>query len=588
MITKVKSNLIALMLVFAVAFIVSGLCFPTTAAAAAKVEVKTLNATAVDDESATLNGEITDDNGLDVEAFGFYYGTSKTTVAKGDDGSAKAKEADGDEDDFYLDLEDLSSGKTYYFMAYAEDENGKFTYGSVKSFATDDSSSDVEVATNSASGIGSDYATLNGEIADDNGLYIEEYGFYYGTVKSEVADGEDGDAEVDEADGDEDDFYLELTDLDSNKTYYYMAYAIDEDDDIAYGSVKSFTTKKPAAVVTNPSVFTFGSTNYILRGSPQAMDVAPYAKDGRTYLPVRYVAYAMGLTDADIVWIQNTNTVVLTKGSTRVVLMLGSRILYTNGVPTSMDVAAEARNGRTCLPIAWIAAAFGHTATWDQAAGTVTISGSGINTAEIEVTTNSASDISNDSATLNGAIADANGLDIEEYGFYYGTNKSEVADGEEGYSDVQEADGDEDDFYLDLDDLDADETYYFMAYAEDENGNVTYGSVKSFTTDDSGDVAVSTLSATSIGIDSATLNGKVTDDGNLDIEEYGFYYGTDRNDVADGEEGYSDVQEADGDEDDFYLDLDDLDEDETYYFMAYAIDENDDISYGSIRSFKTR
>lgn len=583
MTTKIKPTLIALMLVFTVAFVMPGLFFPATAAAAV-VDVNTFSASEVGSDNATLNGDIADDNGLTIVEFGFYYGTDESEVSDGEDGSSDVQEADGDEDNFYLELTDLEAGETYYFMAYAIDDDDNITYGSVRTFTTDENSgSDVKVDTKSASEIGPDYATLNGAITDDNGLDIQEFGFYYGTDKDEVADGEDGSSKVQEADGVERDFYLDLKDLNAGKTYYYRAYAIDENDDIAYGIVKSFTLNKTE---TNPSVFTFGSNNYILRGLPQTMDVAPYAKDGRTYLPVRFVAYTMGLTDANIVWIQETRTVILTKDSTKVILMLGNRTMFSNGTPILMDTTPEAINGRTCLPIAWVASAFGYTATWDPTARTVTIGGSGISS-KVDVTTLSASDISNDSATLNGEIADAKGIEIKEFGFYYGTNKSEVADGKEGDADVDEADGDKDKFYLDLSDLTSNKTYYFMAYAEDDKGNITYGAVKSFTTDGSGEVDVNTLSATGISADSATLKGEVADDGNLDIQEFGFYYGTNRSEVAEGEDGSSDVDEAGGDADDFYLDLEDLDSNETYYFMAYAIDENDDITYGSVKPFTT-
>jgi hypothetical protein len=103
------------------------------------------------------------------------------------------------------------------------------------------------------------------------------------------------------------------------------------------------------------------------------MDAAPYIKNNRTYMPVRYVAYAMGLTDANIVWNGATNTATLTKGSTSVILVIGSRIMYVNGAPRTMDVAPEITNNRICLPIAWVASAFGCTATWNGTAKTVTI-----------------------------------------------------------------------------------------------------------------------------------------------------------------------------------------------------------------------
>lgn len=83
----------------------------------------------------------------------------------------------------------------------------------------------------------------------------------------------------------------------------------------------------------------------------------------------------MGLTDAQIQWYEATRTVILTKGSTTVVLVIGSPTMFVNGQARMMDVAPEITNSRTCLPIAWVAAAFGHTAVWNGSTQQVTLAG---------------------------------------------------------------------------------------------------------------------------------------------------------------------------------------------------------------------
>ena len=45
------------------------------------------------------------------------------------------------------------------------------------------------------------------------------------------------------------------------------------------------------------AVFTIGQTSYTLNGQSVTMDVAPYIKDSRTFLPLRYVADALGVPD---------------------------------------------------------------------------------------------------------------------------------------------------------------------------------------------------------------------------------------------------------------------------------------------------
>jgi len=410
---------------------------------------------------------------------------------------------DSDEFQFSVDLTGLDDDETYYYRAYVEYEyEGEIFYAlsDWDDFDLSDYDSDDEgdsdkgapdVTTDNATGIDADSATLNGTIesfGDDN--EITEYGFYYGTTSSPstkkmVGDDED---EIDEGD----DFDYQLSNLKSGTKYYFKAYAKNSEG-IAYGSVKSFTTKGSAAVTTS-SVFTIGQSYYQLNGQFQAMDAAPYIKNSRTYLPIRYVGYAMGLTDSQIQWYESTRTVILTKGSTTVVLIIGSPTMFVNGQARTMDVSPEISNSRTCLPIAWVAAAFGYTATWNGSTQQVTISGVNVvvppvdseddASGEVTVSTGSVRDVAYDSARIYGRVTDDGGLDIDELGFFYGTNRRDVADGEDGDADYDEARGSEGNFYLDLEDLDADETYYYMAYVIDENDDYTYGSVKSFTTDE--------------------------------------------------------------------------------------------------------
>jgi len=135
----------------------------------------------------------------------------------------------------------------------------------------------------------------------------------------------------------------------------------------------AMVTTPASADVSANAVFTFGSATYKLNGVEKTMDVAPYAKDNRTYMPIRYVAYALGIDDSNILWDGANSTVTLMKGDKVVQLKLGSTALIVNGATVTMDVAPEAVSDRTMLPAALVAQAFGKTATWDATANTVTI-----------------------------------------------------------------------------------------------------------------------------------------------------------------------------------------------------------------------
>lgn len=122
------------------------------------------------------------------------------------------------------------------------------------------------------------------------------------------------------------------------------------------------------------AVFTIGSVDYTINALAQpAMDVAPYISGDRTYLPIRYVAYALGIDDNNILWDGVNQTVTLMKGDKVVQLKIGSTTLLVNGAAVTMDVAPQINSDRTMLPIRFVAQAFGASAGWDAATQQVTI-----------------------------------------------------------------------------------------------------------------------------------------------------------------------------------------------------------------------
>lgn len=96
------------------------------------------------------------------------------------------------------------------------------------------------------------------------------------------------------------------------------------------------------------------------------MDVMPYIKDGRTYVPVRYLAYSLGVGENDIAWAQESKTVTITPNDKVVILVIGSNVMYINGEPIVMDAVPEIVDGRTMLPARWVAEALGATVEWDE------------------------------------------------------------------------------------------------------------------------------------------------------------------------------------------------------------------------------
>jgi hypothetical protein len=154
----------------------------------------------------------------------------------------------------------------------------------------------------------------------------------------------------------------------------------DTDEKGAFPNVSTVAKAVVAKLVTpaptdqkKSAKFVIGDTNFTVNGIEYTMDVAPYVKDGRTYLPVRFVAQALGVADSNILWDNATQKVTLIKGGTVVQLTIGSNVMLVNGAAITMDVPAEITSDRTMLPFRFIAQAFGATVGWDEATQTVTM-----------------------------------------------------------------------------------------------------------------------------------------------------------------------------------------------------------------------
>ncbi|MGE5405028.1 MAG: stalk domain-containing protein [Candidatus Saccharibacteria bacterium] len=109
--------------------------------------------------------------------------------------------------------------------------------------------------------------------------------------------------------------------------------------------------------------FTLGLRSYNVDGSSKTMDAAPYLKNGRTYVPVGYLARALGAASS---WDTETRKATLTRGTTTVILAVGDSTICVNGKYTNMDTAPEMINGRLMLPARYVVDAFGGRTTWDD------------------------------------------------------------------------------------------------------------------------------------------------------------------------------------------------------------------------------
>lgn len=117
-------------------------------------------------------------------------------------------------------------------------------------------------------------------------------------------------------------------------------------------------------------VLTIGEKVAIAFGDPVVNDVAPVIRSDRAMLPIRFVAEALGGT---VTWNQAEQSVTCVKGDNTIVIYIGQPFALVNGNPVELDAPAFIENGRTYLPIRFVAENLDATVTWNADTQEVTV-----------------------------------------------------------------------------------------------------------------------------------------------------------------------------------------------------------------------
>ena len=420
--------------------------------------VTTNDATDVGQTTATLNGLV--NPGTDVIAERGFEWKLTTGGTYADEVSSSTGNT------FTASLTNLTSNTSYTFRAYVKVGTTKI-YGTTKTFTTQIIPVAATVTTNDATDVGQTTATLNGLVNPGTDV-IAERGFEWKlTTGGTYAD------EVSSSTGNT--FTASLTNLTSNTSYTFRAYVKVGTTKI-YGTTKTFTTQiiPVAATVTTNAASGIAQTLATLNGV-----VAP----GTDVIAEKGFEWKLttGGTYADEVSASTGNT--FTASLTN---------LTSN---TSYTFRAYVKVGTTKI--------YGSELTFTTSTAPVAAT----------VTTNSASDIAQTLATLNGEVNPGTDV-IAEKGFEW-----KLTTGGTYADEVSSSTGNT--FTASLTNLTSNTSYTFRAYVKVGTTKI-YGSELTFTTSTAPVVAtVTTNAATYIIQNSATLNGEVIP-GTDAIDERGF------------------------------------------------------------------
>ena len=94
---------------------------------------------------------------------------------------------------------------------------------------------------------------------------------------------------------------------------------------------------------------------------PANKSVKPYIKEGRTMVPLRFLAEEMGAT---VGYNAETAGITVALGETIMELTVGSTAYSVNGEAFEMDCAAEISEDRTFVPVRFVSESLGRSVEW--------------------------------------------------------------------------------------------------------------------------------------------------------------------------------------------------------------------------------
>ncbi|MBQ2679592.1 MAG: hypothetical protein IJF98_05305, partial [Firmicutes bacterium] len=172
----------------------------------------------------------------------------------------------------------------------------------------------------------------------------------------------------------------DLTPIEPGEYKVTAQYTLGENSYTGRTSAK-FTVDPSNTAINNENdllVVQIDNPKYYLNGKPAVMDSAPFIDENdRTMLPVRVVANALGISDADITWDDETKTATFTRADGVVVsCTVGSNVIKVGDQDMVIDTVPVIRNDRIYLPMRALFNAFNVSDAhiiWDGENRTVTV-----------------------------------------------------------------------------------------------------------------------------------------------------------------------------------------------------------------------
>ena len=141
------------------------------------------------------------------------------------------------------------------------------------------------------------------------------------------------------------------------------------------GGEKIAVDKGPTNKLGKAVILFIGNSKAYVLGEESAIDkenadVVPFIENGRTLVPVRFIAESFG---AKVGWDEATRTVSVDASGKKISMVLGESKMTVDGNEVALDAPANSYNGRTFIPLRAMVEAIGKKVFWD-ARGLIMIS----------------------------------------------------------------------------------------------------------------------------------------------------------------------------------------------------------------------
>lgn len=404
--------------------------FTTGSCAVTPPTVTTSAASSVATSTATFNGNITATGGANATQSGFAYSTDSTLTAGV---STSTLGAQTGITAFSQNATGLSSNSTYYVRTYATNSGGT-SYGSTQSFTTNAVTLPT-VTTQSVSSITTTSGTGNGNITATGGNAVTTEGFVYGLTTSYGATTTTNGSFNTGA------YTGSITSLSCSTLYHVNAYGTNSAG-TSYGSDTTFSTS--ACVITPPTVTTSAASSVAtstatFNGNITATGGANATQSGFAYS-----------TDSTLKSGVSTSTL----GAQTGIVSLSQNATGLSSNTTYYSRAYATNSGGT-----------GYGSIQSFTTNPITVP---------TLTTQSASSITDTTATTNGTVTATGGNVVTTLGFVYGLTSAYGATTTTSGSFGTGA------FSGSLSSLTPSTTYHFAPYAVNSAGTI-YGSDTTFT-----------------------------------------------------------------------------------------------------------